>query len=277
MPGILPATTGSRPATAQGAPEQTSIEAGDMANPNRPRWQKRLRRGVKSILTSVGNFQARHALVPDRPWFDPRLFPWTAELEANAGTIRRELDAVLTRRDDLPEIQELQRAQYAVSVAKWKAFMLYGWGYQASEGKRLCPETTRLVENIPGLRTAFFSMLEPGAHIPEHRGRVRSLLRGQLALIVPRDGDKCTLWVAGEPHHWQEGRMMVFDDTYPHEVRNDTDEYRVVLLLHFDRPMRPLAQAIHEVVLFAIRRTSFVTQARRDYAAWAARFRAQKT
>lgn len=247
-----------------------------MANPNRPRWQKRLRRGVKGTLTTIGNFQARNALVPDQPWFDTKLFPWASELEANSATIRRELDNVLKRREDLPQIQELQRAQYAVSVAKWKAFMLYGWGYQASEGRRLCPETTRLVEKIPGLRTAFFSVLEPGAHIPEHRGRVRSLLRGQLALIVPKHQEKCTLWVAGEPHHWEEGRMIVFDDTYLHEVRNDTPEYRVVLLLHFDRPMRWLAQAIHEMVLFTIRRTRFVTQARRDYATWAARFRAQQ-
>jgi beta-hydroxylase len=252
------------------------IEAGDMANPNRPRWRKRLRRGIKRMLATIGNYQARNAYVPDQPFFDVTQFPWTTELEANSSIIRSELDAVLSRRDELPQIQELQRAQYAVSIPKWKAFVLYGWGYEASEGRRLCPETTRLVERIPGLRTAFFSVLEPGAHIPEHRGRVRGLLRGQLALIVPKEREKCTLWVDGKPHHWEEGRMMVFDDTYRHEVHNQTDEYRVVLLLHFDRPMHRLAQVVHEAMLFMIRRTSFVTQARRDYAAWASRFRAKE-
>jgi beta-hydroxylase len=247
-----------------------------MAKPSRPRWLRRLRRAFKTAVHRIGDFQARHGTVPDAPVLDAQLFPWISALEAETATVQRELEAVLARREDLPTIGELQRDQYSLSVTKWKAFILYGWGFEASEGSRLCPETSKLVAKIPGLRTAFFSILEPGAHIPEHRGLVRGLLRGHLALIVPKDGERCTLWVDHRPQHWQEGKVIVFDDTYLHEVRNDTPEYRVVLLLHFDRPMSWYAHLLHAITMFVIRQTSFVRSARRDYAAWAGRFRAQQ-
>ena len=37
---------------------------------------------------------------------------------------------------------------------------------------------------------------------------------------------------------WEPGKLIVFDDTYDHEVRNDTPQQRVVLLFDFVRPMR---------------------------------------
>lgn len=235
--------------------------------------RKRIRRSAKNLLADIGAFQVRHALIPDRPVFDNAVFQWTANLEANYASIRKELDRILQYRDTLPKLHEIQADQYRISSDnKWKAFVICGWGIGTSEGARLCPKTAHIVNEIPGLQSAFFSILEPGAHIPEHRGHVRGLLRGQLALKVPERRSDCTIWVEGMPYHWDEGRMFVFDDTYLHEVRNATEQERVVLILHFDRPMDWLGRFSHQALLFLIRRTSFVRKGHRNIAQWEQRF-----
>jgi len=235
--------------------------------------RKRVRRRAKRLLADIGAFQVRHALVPDQPVFDNDIFQWTSDLESNYAVIRKELDRILEYRDSLPKLHDIQHDQYRISADdKWRAFVICGWGISAREGVRLCPETARIVRGIPGLRSAFFSILDPGAHIPEHRGHVRGLLRGQLALKVPDRREDCTIWVEGTPFHWEAGRMFIFDDTYLHEVRNRTSEERVVLILHFDRPMDWLGRVSHRALLFLIRRTGFFRKARRNVDQWEKRF-----
>ncbi|MGD2055569.1 MAG: aspartyl/asparaginyl beta-hydroxylase domain-containing protein [Gammaproteobacteria bacterium] len=231
--------------------------------------RKKIRHAAKEMLAGIGAFQIRHAHIPDRPVFDNGLFPWAAGLEANHAVIRRELDRILEHRDCLPKLYELQRDQYRLSADdKWKAFMIRGWGYTSRESTRLCPETARILSGIPGLQSAFFSILEPGAHIPEHRGHVRGLLRGQLALKVPRQREDCTIWVEGKPFHWDEGRLFIFDDTYLHEVKNAAAEERIVLILHFDRPMDWLGRLSQRALLFLVRRTGFYRKGLRNVEQW---------
>ena len=47
---------------------------------------------------------------------------------------------------------------------------------------------------------------------------------------------------------WAEGETLVFDDTYQHEVWNDTDGTRVVLLIQFERPLRNPGKWIADTV-----------------------------
>eukprot|EP00966_Prymnesium_polylepis_P084105 1946792-Prymnesium_polylepis.2 len=42
--------------------------------------------------------------------------------------------------------------------------------------------------------------------------------------------------VAGEERRWEVGRALIFDDAFEHEVWNDTDAERVVLLLDLWHP-----------------------------------------
>ena len=59
-------------------------------------------------------------------------------------------------------------------------------------------------------------------------------MRYQLALKVSKDGN-CVLYVDKIPYYWIEGKAVLFDDTYIHEVRNETDEMRIALLLDIKR------------------------------------------
>ncbi len=63
---------------------------------------------------------------------------------------------------------------------------------------------------------------------------------------------------------------MVFDDTYPHEVWNNTDQTRVVLLVQFRRPLRWPGRLVGDFFIEAIRRSPFVQEARSNLAAWMA-------
>ena len=137
----------------------------------------------------------------------------------------------------------------------------------------LFPSRTRLLETIPGLQSAFFSILAPGFHIREHRGVTKGIIRAHLGLIVPKAADQCYMRIGDERFSWEEGRVAVFDDTYRHEVFNNTDEERVVLLLDFDRPMRWPGRALHKGFIALIQQTAYYKNPVRNLEKWEERFR----
>ena len=48
-----------------------------------------------------------------------------------------------------------------------------------------------------------------------------------LPLLIP---DDCSIRVADETYHWQEGKVFSFDDSFRHAAANDSEETRVVLI-----------------------------------------------
>ena len=153
-------------------------------------------------------------------------YPFIAELTAGWTVVRRELDAL---GDGL---LRPWHDRHLYDGDAWKAFGLYAFGRKLEANCRLCPETTRLVEAVPGMLSAGFSRLEPGAHIRPHTGLNRGVYRCHLGLSIPPD---CALCVDGETRSWREGECLVFDDTSEHEAWNRSKAERVVLLLDFAR------------------------------------------
>ena len=83
------------------------------------------------------------------------------------------------------------------------------------------------------------SILDPGKHIPAHNGPYKGILRYQLALSVPKDGS-CQIFVDNKPYSWTEGKSVLFDDTFIHEVKNESNEKRIALLLIIRRNDLPV-------------------------------------
>jgi beta-hydroxylase len=133
---------------------------------------------------------------------------------------------------------------------------------------------------IPGMKTAMFSILAAGKHIPPHRGPYKGVLRYHLGLIVPQPAEACRIRVGDEVRHWTEGGSLVFDDTYDHEVWNDTGGQRVVLFVDVVRPLTGAAAQLNRALLWLIARSPLVRDARRRQQRWtaaiAARQRAQQ-
>jgi aspartyl/asparaginyl beta-hydroxylase (cupin superfamily) len=225
-------------------------------------------RAGKKLRPWFDGVLARSSTVGDPPVFDPRAFPWTADLEANWEAIRAEALRVL-QSEDIPVLPDISPDHGRLGAdRKWRSFFLYGYGYQVEANCAKCPVTADLVARTPGLNSAFFSILAPGARIPRHRGVTKGLITCHLGLLVPRDRERVRMAVHDQMVHWGAGECLVFDDTYFHEVWNETGETRVVLLVQFERPMRQPGRAVGRAFLTAVRRSPFVQEARRNFLAW---------
>lgn len=233
------------------------VEPSTLPQPRRRQWtfparsrKARLRRAIHGALEQLLSWWSVH---PDRPVYATAQFPWIPTVEAGWLPVRRELDGLMQHRSAMPNFQDILREVSSIQKDDdWKTFFLKGVGMDCSENARRCPETMRLLEAIPGCTTAFFSILSPHKHIPPHRGAWAGVLRLHLALVVPEPAQQCRIRIADELHTWQEGRCLVFDDTYNHQVWNDTDGYRVVLFVDFERPLRwPLSALNHWLLSLA--------------------------
>ena len=221
------------------------------------------------IIKRVEQVLIRFSLVGATPFLAPSAFAWVELLESNWEVIRAELDQVLKTPERIPNFQDISTDQANITRDdKWKSYFLYGYGYRMPDNCKQCPETTRIIEAIPGMFTAFFSVLAPGKHIPRHRGPYRGLLRGHLALVVPEPREACWIEVGDVTTPWEEGRCIVFDDTYKHRVENNTDGVRVVLFLDVLRPLKFPASLLNRIILQLIRLSPFIQDARRNQVAW---------
>lgn len=228
----------------------------------------------EKILAPIERWIGRRSLVGDHTFFPVENFPWIRQVEDNAHVIRAELDELLKHREALPNFQEISKDQVGITNDdRWKTLFLYGYGFKAELACELCPRTAELMEQIPGMTTAMFSILSPRKHILDHRGPYKGVLRYHLGLIVPEQKEACRIRVGEEYRHWEEGRSMIFDDTFNHEVWNDTDETRVVLFVDVIRPLPQPESFVNRMVIKAIGISPFIQDAKRNQETWEAGYR----
>jgi aspartyl/asparaginyl beta-hydroxylase (cupin superfamily) len=193
-------------------------------------------------------------------FFEPESYPWVADVESEWKTIRQELDAVMVRRDEIPNFQDLSEKQKPLTEGEqWKTFFLYGYGLKAEQNCERCPETVRILKRIPDMKTAMFSILAPKKHIPEHRGMWKGMLRYHLGLIIPGAPGSCRIRVGQEVRNWEEGKSLVFDDSHMHEAWNDSDSYRVVLFVDVLRPLVFPLSLVNRTVVWTTARTPAIS------------------
>jgi aspartyl/asparaginyl beta-hydroxylase (cupin superfamily) len=221
------------------------------------------------VLHAVERLYERVSLQTPRPIYPAGEFPWTGQLEASAPEILSELRGVLKDRDLIPAFHEVSPEQWAITRDdNWKTYVLYAYGARANHNCRACPRTAAAVKRIPGMKTAFFSILAGGKHIPAHRGPYKGLLRCHLGLIVPTPRASCRIRVADAFAEWQAGKTLIFDDTASHEVWNDSAEDRVVLFIDFSRPMRAPVSWLNELVMRLIRSSPYARAYAKRFRRW---------
>lgn len=221
----------------------------------------------KELRPKIDRIILRDSLIPDTAIADKAAFPWIAALEAHWREIRDE--AVAIRTADIPSLGDISFDHGRIAAdRRWKSLFLKGYGYRMEANCARAPVTARLIEQVPGLVTASFSVMEAGGHIPRHWGMTKGMLTYHLALKVPRDREKCRIHIEGaEGLHviaWEEGQSFVFDDMCNHEVWNETDEDRYLLLIQIKRPCRGLANMIQDLFLFGVRHSRFVQDIKRN-------------
>ena len=177
------------------------------------------------------------------PWHDPATFSWAPALEQAAPTIRQEVLALQDASGAFvpyiepspPHAGTQQWGRRKLNDrGNWDVYYLQVLDRDFQQNQSRCPVTTEVLRGIPRLTTsAFFSALGPGAHIPAHTGPTNMFLRVHLGLITP---DGCAMRVGAETRRWEENKVLVFDDSFDHEVWNRSTRPRVVLIFYVYHP-----------------------------------------
>ncbi len=184
--------------------------------------------------------------LPADEFFDPRHFPWLAEIGSHTDAIRDELLALLASGSDgmepyvtmAPGTPENKWSGLDHSL-DWSALFLWKFGQRIDAACERCPKTAAAIEALPladmpgRAPTIFFSILKPHTRLPAHSGVTNTRAIVHLPLIVPNG---CGFRVGGETREWVEGQPFAFDDTIEHEAWNDSDQLRAVLIFDVWNP-----------------------------------------
>jgi aspartyl/asparaginyl beta-hydroxylase (cupin superfamily) len=165
-----------------------------------------------------------------RPIHSASDFPWMDKFTEDFESVRKELLEYSS------EMSLAAQPQGMTDQGRWSVLYFYSGGRRIEETMRACPRTAELLESVPGVGDAgntYLSVLRGGTHIKRHFGRFNTRLRCHLPLIVP-EGPR--IRIGDEMHEWREGEWLVFDDSFDHEVWNDSDQERIVLIIDFWHP-----------------------------------------
>jgi aspartate beta-hydroxylase len=172
-------------------------------------------------------------------------FPPARDFVARWQSIRDEAFEVRRNLASVPRFHDIMKEQADISAndgRDWRMFIMRAYGVDVPDNLNRCPTVRSLIANRPEIMSCVFSFLAPGKHIPKHRGPFRGILRFHLMLTMPRtpDGDVAAiLEIDGKPYRLSDGQCLLWDDTFPHEVWNRSDEVRIALLLDVWRPEMP--------------------------------------
>ncbi len=199
-------------------------------------------------------------MLPALEFFPREDFPWLAALEAATSDIRAEFERVFAEDQNslqpyisypdgvpLDQWRELNRSR------KWSAYFLWRDGKPVEANIARCPRTAALlaaapVHDVPGhAPTAFFSILDAGAHIPAHTGVTNSRVIVHVPLVLP---GACRFRVGSQTREWRMNEAWVFDDTIEHEAWNDSAYPRAILIFDIWNPF--LTETEREIIREAV-------------------------
>jgi aspartate beta-hydroxylase len=170
-----------------------------------------------------------------------RLFPDAQRFTGQWQQIREEALTVAEDLRNIPRFHEIMIEQASISdndARDWRMFIMKAYGQPIARNLARCPTLAGLIASSPDVLSASLSFLAPGKQVPAHRGPFRGILRGYLVLSMPKRADglpAAVLKVDGQEYRLNDGEFMLWDDTFEHEVWNDSAEVRTVLLLDIRR------------------------------------------
>ncbi|MCP5085044.1 MAG: aminotransferase class V-fold PLP-dependent enzyme [Alphaproteobacteria bacterium] len=239
----------------------------------RAKRRRFVKKSGKRLIRRLSDFLASQSLVSNAPVIDQKQFPFLKEIQDQWQDIHSEMLQVLKHKEHIPAFEEISSDQKRIAQNRqWRTFILYGFGTRSDANCEHAPVTAGLLERVPNIQTALFSILEPGYRIPAHRGVTKGILRCHVGLIVPEDRGNCWMRVDQEKCHWGSGELLVFDDTYEHEVRNDTSQERVVLLFDFERPMRLAGRLVNRLFIRLLKLTAYYQEPKKNLKSFEERF-----
>ena len=200
-------------------------------------WSNAVARGLwgNPLQRPVSRYVAG---LTSKPWYDTEDYPFIAFIEAGYKDIRSELMINLQERRHLftGETENLHVG------GEWTELRLKSSGYGYTKYVGYFPKTMQHIQKCGQTFTSIkFSAIQPGTHIRTHTGPSNERLRLHLCL-VHTGGAK--IRVGTDWHTWEEGKVIMFDDSWEHEVIHTGQEMRIVLILDIWHPELPEDQRI---------------------------------
>ena len=173
-----------------------------------------------------------------KPWHDKRDYPFIARLEAGYSDIKDELLYNLEHRRHL-----FTEEQENLHVGgDWTELRIRSSGYGFTKHTEFFPRTMKHIRECGQEFTSIkFSAIQPGTHIRTHTGPSNERLRVHLALL---HSGGAKIRVGMEWHTWEQGKAIIFDDSWEHEVIHTGSDVRVVLIMDIWHPELPESQRI---------------------------------
>ncbi|XP_032982481.1 aspartyl/asparaginyl beta-hydroxylase isoform X17 [Rhinolophus ferrumequinum] len=173
-----------------------------------------------------------------QPWWTPKETGYTElvkSLERNWKLIRDEGLSVMDEAKGLflPEDENLREK------GDWSQFTLWQQGRKNENACKGAPKTCSLLDKFPettGCRRGQikYSVMHPGTHVWPHTGPTNCRLRMHLGLVIPKEG--CKIRCANETKTWEEGKVLIFDDSFEHEVWQDASSFRLIFIVDVWHP-----------------------------------------
>lgn len=156
-------------------------------------------------------------------------------------------------------IDELSQAQKHLNEdKKWKAFFVFVYGEFTPEAEKYFPQTVKLVEKWKNdLTLLFFSNLEPGKHIPAHKGNNHGVIRSQLGIDIQQP-ETTGLRVEDKIVQLKNKDLFIFDDTFEHEAWNKGSAVRTVLIIDSCKKFPHFYNTINKYLLGKVKNTTYV-------------------
>lgn len=189
-----------------------------------------------SLMAPVNAVMYLFSSVPRTPYVDVTLFPELTLLRENWQTIREEAAALYDNGYIAASQQHDDIGFNSFFRRGWKRFYLKWYHTPLHSARELCPKTLALIEQIPIINAAMFTLLPKNSFLFKHRDPYAGSLRYHLGLITPNSAE-CRIHVDGQTYYWQDGQDVMFDETFVHHAENTSDQDRIILFCDIQRPL----------------------------------------
>lgn len=164
-------------------------------------------------------------------FFNVEEYKWCKNVSLQYLEIKHEFEQFISNN----KLQPYFYKEQAGNTLKWKTLPLLTWNIKRKSLKRF-PTTHKILQSIPGLVSASFSLLEAGGEITTHRGDTDASIRGHLCLYTAQQNEKAAFTVNNITKNWEEGRWLLFCDAHLHGGYNHSNENRLVLIVDVVHP-----------------------------------------
>jgi len=205
------------------------------------------RYAIPKLVSSITNPIYRYtSLVGNEPFYKDSLLPESRILTKNWKIFR---DEALASYKTYSSIKGDMFFEDIVSTKEeWKKLYIKWHSDIDPVARKKCPKTCAIIEKLPNVKVAMFSVLAPGAKIHSHKGPYKGCIRYHLGLTTPNSSD-CFISVDNKIYSWKDGEGILLDDTFEHWVANNTKQTRIILFADIVRPMSFIGKHINTFIM----------------------------